>query len=201
MEEFAETTNTCRADENELVVVGKACCTTTTDTDNCCKTNGVADVDNNNASNMSVLLEDTTTTSTKIMTEEEKKQLQPSGCGKEVTGLTHECGVFGAIACGDWPTQIEIAHVICLGLVALQHRGQESAGIVTSEGKSTKGFNVHKGMGMISNLFNEDSMKKLKGNLGIGPVTLHRVAQKPLTASHLLCILHMVSWLWLIMVS
>ncbi|ALC47863.1 Prat [Drosophila busckii] len=87
---------------------------------------------------------------------------------KELTGLTHECGVFGAIACGDWPTQIDIAHVICLGLVALQHRGQESAGIATSEGKCSKNFNVHKGMGMISTLFNDDSMKNLRGNLGIG---------------------------------
>ncbi|XP_017140762.1 amidophosphoribosyltransferase [Drosophila miranda] len=90
------------------------------------------------------------------------------GESKELTGLTHECGVFGAIACGDWPTQMDIAHVICLGLVALQHRGQESAGIATSEGKSSTNFNVHKGMGMISTLFNDDSMKKLRGNLGIG---------------------------------
>lgn len=54
------------------------------------------------------------------------------------------------------------------GLVALQHRGQESAGIVTSEGVCAKSFHVHKGMGMINNIFNDDSMKKLKGNLGIG---------------------------------
>ncbi|KAH8241293.1 hypothetical protein KR032_007456 [Drosophila birchii] len=87
---------------------------------------------------------------------------------KELTGLTHECGVFGAIACGDWPTQMDIARVICLGLVALQHRGQESAGIATSEGKCSKNFNVHKGMGMISTLFTDDSMKKLRCNLGIG---------------------------------
>lgn len=86
----------------------------------------------------------------------------------DVTGLTHECGVFGAIACGDWPTQVDIAQVICLGLVALQHRGQESAGIVTSEGKCSKNFNVHKGMGMINNIFTDESVKKLKGNLGIG---------------------------------
>lgn len=95
-------------------------------------------------------------------------------CGKkpepsnEVTGLTHECGVFGAIAVGDWPTQIDIPQVICLGLVALQHRGQESAGIVTSAGNCSKNFNVHKGMGMINNIFNDESIKKLKGNLGIG---------------------------------
>lgn len=58
--------------------------------------------------------------------------------------------------------------MVCLGLVALQHRGQESAGIVTSEGISAKHFNIHKGMGMINNIFTDDSIKKLKGNLGIG---------------------------------
>lgn len=58
--------------------------------------------------------------------------------------------------------------MICLGLVALQHRGQESAGIATSDGKSSKKFNVHKGMGMINNLFTDESIKRLKGNLGIG---------------------------------
>ncbi|KAM7362538.1 phosphoribosylamidotransferase [Cochliomyia hominivorax] len=161
MEEY-NNTNTCRAYESDLeVVVGEACCsettTPTTNSDNCCKTNAVAD--NNNESNM---------LSTEAADTTEKELQKPGGCGKEITGLTHECGVFGAIACGDWPTQIEIAHVICLGLVALQHRGQESAGIVTSEGKCSKSFNMHKGMGMISTLFNDDAMKKLKGNLGIG---------------------------------
>lgn len=91
-----------------------------------------------------------------------------AGRGAVASGLTHECGVFGAIATGEWPTQIDVAQVICLGLVALQHRGQESAGIVTSEGHCAKNFNVHKGMGMINNIFTDDSMKKLKGNLGIG---------------------------------
>lgn len=111
-----------------------------------------------------------------------------------MTGLTHECGVFGCIAAGDWPSQIDVAQVICLGkfmntffviyllprslfnfflnisvgLVALQHRGQESAGIVTSEGVCSKSFHVHKGMGMINNIFNDENMKKLSGNLGIG---------------------------------
>lgn len=90
------------------------------------------------------------------------------GRGAVESGLTHECGVFGAIACGDWPTQVDIAQVVCLGLVALQHRGQESAGIVTSMGKCVKNFNVHKGMGLISNIFNDDAIRKLKGNVGIG---------------------------------
>lgn len=85
-----------------------------------------------------------------------------------MSGLTHECGVFGAISSGEWPGQVDIPQVICLGLVALQHRGQESAGIVTSEGNCAKKFNVHKGMGMINNIFTDESMKKLKGNVGIG---------------------------------
>ncbi|XP_046402672.1 amidophosphoribosyltransferase-like [Ischnura elegans] len=85
------------------------------------------------------------------------------------TGLTHECGVFGCVSAGDWPTQIDVPQIICLGLVALQHRGQESAGIVTSSGQyHAKEFHVHKGMGMINSVFNDESMKKLKGNLGIG---------------------------------
>lgn len=40
----------------------------------------------------------------------------------ELTGLRHECGVFGCIASGPWPTHIDVAQVICLGIVALQHR-------------------------------------------------------------------------------
>ncbi|XP_072935302.1 amidophosphoribosyltransferase-like isoform X2 [Epargyreus clarus] len=90
------------------------------------------------------------------------------GRGAVESGLTHECGVFGAIGTGDWPTQVDVSQVICLGLVALQHRGQESAGIVTSEGKNARSFNSHKGMGLINNIFNDEAMKKLKGNLGIG---------------------------------
>lgn len=90
------------------------------------------------------------------------------GRGKVESGLTHECGVFGAIATGSWPTQLDIAQTVCLGLVALQHRGQESAGIVTSEGNSSKNFYIHKGMGMINNIFTDENIKKLKGNLGIG---------------------------------
>lgn len=84
------------------------------------------------------------------------------------SGLTHECGVFGAIGTGEWPTTLEISQIICWGLVALQHRGQESAGIVTSEGKCSKSFNIHKGMGMISNIFNDEAIKKLQGSMGIG---------------------------------
>lgn len=36
--------------------------------------------------------------------------------------LRHECGVFGCIASDPWPTDVDVAQVICLGLLALQHR-------------------------------------------------------------------------------
>ena len=35
--------------------------------------------------------------------------------GQKGTGLTHECGVFGCIAAGDWPSQIDVGQVVCLG--------------------------------------------------------------------------------------
>lgn len=36
--------------------------------------------------------------------------------------LQEKCGVFGCISNGDWPTSLDVAHIICLGLVGLQHR-------------------------------------------------------------------------------
>lgn len=87
----------------------------------------------------------------------------------EESGIREECGVFGCIASGDWPTELDVPHVITLGLVGLQHRGQESAGIVTSDGSSVPKFKVHKGMGLVSHVFTEDNLKKLcDSNLGIG---------------------------------
>lgn len=64
--------------------------------------------------------------------------------------------------------QTEIAETICMGLVALQHRGQESAGIVTSTGFSSDNYQTIKGMGAINQIFTDDAISKLKGNLGIG---------------------------------
>lgn len=54
-----------------------------------------------------------------------------------------------------------------LALYALQHRGEESAGIVSFDGKKV---NIQKGMGLVSDVFDENSLKKLKGNLAIGHV-------------------------------
>ena len=37
-------------------------------------------------------------------------------------GMREACGVFGCVAAGDWPTNVDVAHLLYLGLVALQHR-------------------------------------------------------------------------------
>lgn len=81
--------------------------------------------------------------------------------------LEEKCGVFGVISNGDWPTSLDVAQIICLGLVGLQHRGQESAGIVTCKYK-TEPFNVSRSEGLVSSAFNDISMRTLKGNLGLG---------------------------------
>ncbi|KAF2890872.1 hypothetical protein ILUMI_15301 [Ignelater luminosus] len=94
---------------------------------------------------------------------------QPSEvkCGEKTmeTGLTHECGVFGAIGSESWPSNVDIAQIVLIGLEALQHRGQESAGMVTTNGSS---FHIQKGMGLVRNIFNNENMQKLRGSMGIG---------------------------------
>lgn len=43
----------------------------------------------------------------------------------EESGIGEECGVFGCVAAGEWPTQLDVAQVLTLGLVALQHRCEQ----------------------------------------------------------------------------
>ncbi len=81
--------------------------------------------------------------------------------------LHEECGVFGIWGTGD----VDAAHAVYYGLTALQHRGQESAGIVVCDTKGPIGnICAHKGMGLVSEVFHEDVLDKLKGNIGIGHV-------------------------------
>ena len=82
--------------------------------------------------------------------------------------LQDECGVFACIANDNWPTELDIANIISLGLIGLQHRGQESTGIVTSIGNAYEQFLVHKGMGLVESVFNAHTLSQLNGNLGIG---------------------------------
>jgi amidophosphoribosyltransferase len=74
--------------------------------------------------------------------------------------LHDECGIFGVYAPGR-----DVARIAFFGLYALQHRGQESAGIATSDGRMAY---IHKGMGLVSQVFNEDNLRPLQGHLGIG---------------------------------
>src|SRR5258707_4833104 len=70
-----------------------------------------------------------------------------------------ECGVVAIFA---HPEAEKLAY---LGLHALQHRGQESAGIVTSDGLTSR---VHKAMGLVADIFSEDVLSKIRGTLAIG---------------------------------
>ncbi len=70
-----------------------------------------------------------------------------------------ECGVFGII------NHPEAAHMAYLGLYALQHRGQEGAGIVSCNGNQ---FYMEKGMGLVADLFTEEKLRRLPGAMAIG---------------------------------
>ena len=71
-----------------------------------------------------------------------------------------ECGVCGIYAPGS-----QVARLAFFALYALQHRGQESAGIATSDGRMA---HIHKGLGLVSQVFNEENLKYLQGDLAIG---------------------------------
>lgn len=76
-----------------------------------------------------------------------------------------ECGVFGV-----WNDK-EAAKLTYLGLYGLQHRGQESAGIVALEGRAEDGIHrSHKGLGLVHDVFNEEKLNELHGDVAIGHV-------------------------------
>jgi amidophosphoribosyltransferase len=79
----------------------------------------------------------------------------------EIKGLNEECGVFGI-----WghPNAAEITYY---GLHSLQHRGQEGAGMVVTNGEILKGL---KGEGLVTEIFTADAMKDMKGKAAIGHV-------------------------------
>src|SRR6266480_445309 len=71
----------------------------------------------------------------------------------------HYCGVFGVYG---HPNAAELTYY---GLYALQHRGQESAGIVTCDGRQ---FRKHVGMGLVSQIFDSDNLHALVGHMAVG---------------------------------
>jgi len=75
-------------------------------------------------------------------------------------GPQDACGVFGV-----WAPEEEVAKLTYFGLFALQHRGQEAAGIAVSDGS---GVVVYKDLGLVSQVFDEPTLASLKGHLAIG---------------------------------
>ena len=74
--------------------------------------------------------------------------------------IKEKCGIFGVFGKG-----FEAARLVHPGLWALQHRGQESSGIASSDGKQ---IFIHKGLGLVAHVFSEEDLQKLKGYLAIG---------------------------------
>jgi amidophosphoribosyltransferase len=74
--------------------------------------------------------------------------------------LQESCGVFGIYAHNE-----DVARLTFFALFALQHRGQESTGIATADGKSIQ---IYARMGLVSQVFTEDSLSSLKGHIAIG---------------------------------
>lgn len=71
------------------------------------------------------------------------------------------CGILGVVG------QSPVNQLLYDGLQVLQHRGQDAAGIVTSSGKT---FHMHKGSGMVRDVFRTRNMRSLMGNAGIAHV-------------------------------
>ena len=71
------------------------------------------------------------------------------------------CGIIGIF------NHPEASNLAYLGLYAMQHRGQESAGIMATDGKQ---YAIHKGMGLVADIFSEETIANLHGNQAIGHV-------------------------------
>ncbi|MGI9570214.1 MAG: amidophosphoribosyltransferase, partial [Desulfobulbia bacterium] len=93
----------------------------------------------------------------------------------------HECGICGVYGHED------SSKLTYFGLYALQHRGQESAGIVTSDGESVS---IHKDMGLVPEVFSEDRLQKLSGKLSIGHVRYSTTGASTITNTQPLLVTH-----------
>lgn len=80
------------------------------------------------------------------------------------------CGIFGSFALeGN-----EAAEMAYLGLYALQHRGQQSAGIAVSDGRRIR---IHKGMGLVTQVFTDDLIAQMPGSISIGHVRYSKAGE------------------------
>jgi amidophosphoribosyltransferase len=93
------------------------------------------------------------------MTDSDELSVELDADEVKLDGFHEECGVFGVYG------HPEAANLAYLGLYGLQHRGQESAGIVSSNGKS---LISHRGMGLVADIFNSEVLGRLEGTAAIG---------------------------------
>ena len=96
-------------------------------------------------------------------------------------GPREECGIFGVYG------HPEAAKLTYFGLYALQHRGQESAGIVASDGKRVT---EHKAMGLVPEVFNEELLNGLRGHMAIGHVRYSTTGSSILRNAQPFCVCH-----------
>ena len=80
--------------------------------------------------------------------------------GERPDRLEEECAVFGVFAPGE-----DVARMTCFGLQALQHRGQESAGIAVGDGETIM---VSKDLGLVTQVFDESRLAALEGYVAVG---------------------------------
>ncbi|MGI6713360.1 MAG: amidophosphoribosyltransferase [Bacillota bacterium] len=102
-----------------------------------------------------------------------------------------ECGLFGIYGPG-----LDVAEISYYGLYALQHRGQESAGIAVSNGKTV---NLYKNMGLVAEVFNNTILDSMKGHIALGHVRYSTIGSsllanaQPLSFSYIkgeICLAH-----------
>lgn len=86
--------------------------------------------------------------------------------GSGGTGLGEECGVFGAYDLSGGDVVMDLYY----GLFALQHRGQESSGIAVTDTNAARRMRSHRGLGLVNDVFDEERLEELSGNLGVGHV-------------------------------
>ena len=84
--------------------------------------------------------------------------------GERPDRLEEECAVFGVFAPGE-----DVARMTCFGLQALQHRGQESAGIAVGDGETIM---VSKDLGLVTQVFDESTPGRARRLCGRGPRAL-----------------------------
>ena len=109
--------------------------------------------------------------------------------GERPDRMEEECGVFGIYAPGE-----DVARMTCFGLQALQHRGQESAGIAVGDGATIM---ASKDLGLVTQAFTEGDLSALKGDLVMfaiprAAVSIRGKRRSLISRQSMKCLLHLL---------